>query len=233
MPEEVSIVDKGRHHSWRRCQSNFSEWKYKKGRKLNVITLYYGSALGLVEAGVLPKLADPWACHRTKHPAPADGDISARPLKISRIANPVDASKIVEHIDLTDEVEPESAPDRFANAFQDVKLETIPTEAAAVEAREMRATTTDEEAGGCETVAALKSGEIDSKSAVVSPDPSAKAIQRSNAEDVAAAVEGKTTEPGNDEAVGGRQAWTGLTSADLQSMKIAPDSPASSRCCFM
>jgi hypothetical protein len=69
---------------------------YGQGALIDSITLNYCSALGMIEAGVLPK-PDMWTHERMKRPArPGQLSVAAKSMK-----DPVDPSKLIELIDLS------------------------------------------------------------------------------------------------------------------------------------
>jgi hypothetical protein len=81
-----------------RRSSDVRQVMYKSGALVQTIELNYCSALGLMEAGVLPK-PDAWAHQRMKRPAPP-GQLTA-PAK--KMKDPVDPAKDIELIDVTED----------------------------------------------------------------------------------------------------------------------------------
>ena len=70
---------------------------YRAGASIGTITLYYCSAVGMMDVGIVPK-TDIWAYHRLKRPAPCGQRFDA-PCK--KIMDPMDSSKFVDLVDLT------------------------------------------------------------------------------------------------------------------------------------
>jgi hypothetical protein len=83
--------------------SGGSGMSYFHGNFVDMITLNYCTALGLIEAGVLPK-PDLWTHHRMKHPA-LPGQLLRRALKVTKTNDPFNASKSLEQFDLTEEAD--------------------------------------------------------------------------------------------------------------------------------